>query len=394
MKIAVVVNELNVRGGTHKQVLRLCQYLKMQGIDFVLCTKWYDQEKTFDEFGEFDVIHISKTRTKQRKYNVFLEKILGENSKELYELIPNDVDIINVHDMGLDYLIWIAKKHKKKVILQLNDFPRSFGTRNVFSGENKNSFFLKVKAVIGKFKFRYFIKGVDKITVNVTKNKERVLKYLKKNSEVFYCGVDKNIYLKKHFYDLEKKQQINILSAGVFFPYRNYETLIHVVDKLKNEHVSVCLDIIGSTAQDPTYAEEIKTLIKEKKLETMVKIHGQVDETTYNELYNKADIFAFINIDQSWGLAVFEAMSCGLPVIVSNSVGAVELLHDEIDSIIVDPKNIDEISRNIYKLLKDEHYYNKISKNAIDAVSEFTWDELYCSKMLELFKAVYEECKD
>ena len=39
MKIAVVVNELNVRGGTHKQVLRLCQYLKKNKIDFILCTK-------------------------------------------------------------------------------------------------------------------------------------------------------------------------------------------------------------------------------------------------------------------------------------------------------------------------------------------------------------------
>ena len=33
MKVAVIVNELTVRGGTHKQVLRLCQYLEKKKIN-------------------------------------------------------------------------------------------------------------------------------------------------------------------------------------------------------------------------------------------------------------------------------------------------------------------------------------------------------------------------
>ena len=58
MKIAVIVNELNIRGGTHKQVLRLCQYLKEHNINFVLCTKIYESEKTYKEFESFDIISL------------------------------------------------------------------------------------------------------------------------------------------------------------------------------------------------------------------------------------------------------------------------------------------------------------------------------------------------
>ena len=58
MKIAVIVNELNIRGGTHKQVLRLCQYLKKNNIDFVLCTKIYENAKTYKEFENFDIISL------------------------------------------------------------------------------------------------------------------------------------------------------------------------------------------------------------------------------------------------------------------------------------------------------------------------------------------------
>mgnify|MGYP000632882886 CR=1 FL=1 len=53
MKVAIVINELNIRGGTHKQVLRLCEYLEEQKIEMLLLTKYYDPEKTYPEFEKY-----------------------------------------------------------------------------------------------------------------------------------------------------------------------------------------------------------------------------------------------------------------------------------------------------------------------------------------------------
>ena len=75
-----------------------------------------------------------------------------------------------------------------------------------------------------------------------------------------------------------------------------------------------------------------------------------------------------------------------LPVIVSESVGAIELLHNDVDSIIVDPENVEEVSDVVLKLMNDKDYYNKISQNACNAVKEFTWDKLYSERALDLFK--------
>ena len=234
--------------------------------------------------------------------------------------------------------------------------------------------------------YRYLVKKIDAITVNVTKNKERVEKCMGKNATVLYCGVDVNANLRKHIYIPSIKNEIRLLSTGVFFPYRNYETLVLVIEQLRKEGYNAWLDIIGSTELSKDYANSVINLISDKSLKKYIKVWGQVDESTYNMLYNRANIFAFVNIDQSWGLTVFEAMSAGIPTIVSNSVGAIELLHDGEDSIIVEPKNVRTISDTIKKLVSDEEYYNKISNNAYVIVKEFSWDKLYSSKLVEIFE--------
>lgn len=230
---------------------------------------------------------------------------------------------------------------------------------------------------------------VDAITVNVTKNQERVNQYLNKDALVFYCGVDVNDNFENH--SPICGDEIKLLSTGVFFPYRNYESLVEVVHVLRQKGYHVSLDIIGSTQLDEEYSSKVQKMIDELKLSDCIKIWGQVDNETYNRLYNESNIFLFMNIDQSWGLTVFEAMSAGIPTLVSNSVGAIEALHNEDDSIILDPKNITGICNKIIQLYEDKNYYLHISENGKNVVKEFTWDNLYSSKMLDLFKKLYKE---
>ena len=79
-------------------------------------------------------------------------------------------------------------------------------------------------------------------------------------------------------------------------------------------------------------------------------------------------------------------MSSGLPTLVSNSVGAIELLHDGEDSLIVDPFDAKQIAEVIKTLFDDSSYYNQISANAANAVKEYTWDKLYSTKMVDVFR--------
>lgn len=375
--IAFLILDLDICGGTHKQFLKMLEYTEKQGEDFYIITRKLDLSKTYPGFSKYaDRIRLFPIRKKSSSF-IGKMRILIESIRELKELLK-PADYVNIHDNGFD--LYLPAFRGKKVFWQINDLPSYFKV-----GVSANSPDTLKKWICRNYVL-LFRKIVTEYSVNVTKNRERVRKCLGREAHVFYCGIepvgiarDINISLERF-----RKKSIQILSSGVFFPYRNYETQIAVVEKLCQKGIDVHLNIIGSTLLDTAYSCKIETLIKKNNLSDRITIHGQVDGDTFCRLHKEADLFMFINVDQSWGLAVFEAMSCALPVIVSRSVGATEILSDEKNALFVDPMDAEQISRYIENLMSDKERYVQLANESRCFHTLYTWDDAYCSKMLNL----------
>lgn len=382
MKITYLIDELSIRGGTHKQLLRLCQYSEKQNLDFEIINKSNNlQEFGYREFSTYNdkIKHFKASDDGTIGKRINQIKVQFEIAKYLKNSNP---DIINIHDNGFQYVIVFSKilGIKSKIFWQINDLPSCFRVGNVKNAKWKVTF------LYSQAMMKLAAKLTNKITVNVSKNKERVKKKLNADAEVLYCGID-NDFL--NIETIEKKinlPKIKLLSIGVFFPYRNYETIIHAVKILSDKNYEVELNIVGSTKTNLEYFGEIKSLINNLKLDQNIKILGNVDEEQLQRLFEESEIFLFLNIDQSWGLAVFEAIANSLPVIVSNSVGATELLDDNKTALIKDPQNASEIANCIEELATNPTLFNTIVIQGKSAISEMSWDKMYCSKLIGLFK--------
>ena len=374
--IAYLINELGVRGGTHKQLLKLVEYTEQQGREFCIITKTAEWDKAYAGFMKYkDKTYIVGEESSDNKWRKIV--YLFYTVCKLRKLLKN-VDVINIHDCGYEMLFpaFIGKK----VIWQVNDLPPCFRVGN--SKDIPNTFWsrLKIRHIL------LFIGVITKFTVNVSKNKERIKKFFHRDADVLYCGIEP-IKISRNIDDTFRrfeKKKIHILSSGVFFPYRNYETQVLVMKELISQGINAHLNIIGSCSLAPEYVVKIKKMITDNHLDGNITICGQVDESEFERIHQNADVFIFVNIDQSWGLAVFEAMSCGLPVIVSNSVGATEILHNNKDSLFVEPTDVNSITKIIIQLMQDKDYYRKISYVAKDFYQGYTWEKAYCVPMLEL----------
>ncbi|MDE6371396.1 MAG: glycosyltransferase family 4 protein [Duncaniella sp.] len=378
--IGFIINSLDVRGGTHKQLLKLLEYTEAKGEDFFIVTCNVDFERTYPEFRKYaSRIRLFK-EIKGSRGLVHRYGLWKRNCEQLRSLVA-DADVVNMHDTGFD--TWMPAFRKIPTVWQINDLHYSFRQGNTPGPDNLDK---RAKRLI----IRLGIKHIDAITVNVSKNADRVRQQLGRKAKVLYCGIEPLGLVCdcgatfSRFAD----RRINLLSSGVWFPYRNYETQVEVVRLLVDAGWDARLDIIGSTQYSPAYVSEIEKLIRKYNLEDRITIHGMVDEKRFKELHSNADIFMFVNIDQSWGLAVFEAMSCGLPVIVSESVGATEILHDGIDSVWVNPLSATDIADRVTELATDRELYTRLSDAGRSFHNRYSWDESYCAPMYRLLQSL------
>ena len=69
--IALYIRELDIKGGTHKQLYYLADYLERSGVQFKILTNSLDYTKTFDSFRKLE----GKIECIERKLsnNIFLK---------------------------------------------------------------------------------------------------------------------------------------------------------------------------------------------------------------------------------------------------------------------------------------------------------------------------------
>jgi glycosyltransferase involved in cell wall biosynthesis len=89
-------------------------------------------------------------------------------------------------------------------------------------------------------------------------------------------------------------------------------------------------------------------------------------------LYNYCDAFVFPSLYEGFGLPVLEAMSCGAPVIASNTSSIPEIMGDA--GIQVDPTNPGAVAGAIELVLGSENLRLELRHKALERAKLFNWE--------------------
>jgi UDP-glucose:(heptosyl)LPS alpha-1,3-glucosyltransferase len=103
--------------------------------------------------------------------------------------------------------------------------------------------------------------------------------------------------------------------------------------------------------------------------------------------YAAADVYVCPSLEDAFAFPPFEAMACGLPVIVSCQAGVSELISDGVDGLLLrDPRNAESLAGLISKLFGDPALRSRLGENAANTASQYTWE-----RNAEQFRALFEE---
>jgi UDP-glucose:(heptosyl)LPS alpha-1,3-glucosyltransferase len=103
------------------------------------------------------------------------------------------------------------------------------------------------------------------------------------------------------------------------------------------------------------------------------------------EVYAAADALLLPSPYDTFGMVVTEAMACGLPVIVSRTAGASELItHGRDGFILRDAGDTVKLSRYMRALLEDRTLATEVGRSARRTVEHLSWDEI-AHRTLEVY---------
>lgn len=100
---------------------------------------------------------------------------------------------------------------------------------------------------------------------------------------------------------------------------------------------------------------------------------GYIDDEDLNVLYSNSLFFTYISLYEGFGMPPLEAMSCGLPVITSNTSSIPEVVGDS--AIMIDPNDEIACINAMKELYYNQDLRNELSEKGLEQAKKFTWEK-------------------
>jgi UDP-glucose:(heptosyl)LPS alpha-1,3-glucosyltransferase len=114
---------------------------------------------------------------------------------------------------------------------------------------------------------------------------------------------------------------------------------------------------------------------KAQQLKIADRCHWESPRADVIDFYAAADIYVSPSKEDSFGLPVAEAMSCGLPVITSKFAGVSELIQNERDGLVLsDPTNPAVLADLLRGLHANPCAQTSLGNAASETAQTYTWD--------------------
>ena len=137
-----------------------------------------------------------------------------------------------------------------------------------------------------------------------------------------------------------------VLSVARLAPEKGLDTLIRAIAAVDDQHLVLAL--VG----DGPEREQLERLAEE--LDVRAVFIGDAAWQRIVEVYVAADVFALLSQREPWGVVVNEAAACGLPLILSDRVGAAhDLLRDGENGALVLAGDIEAAATALRALAAD-----------------------------------------
>jgi glycosyltransferase involved in cell wall biosynthesis len=186
----------------------------------------------------------------------------------------------------------------------------------------------------------------------------------------------------------EKSLAIGILFSGQFIERKGIDVLIHAFARIAHRVPALELHLLGT-------GQAVDSLCKliPPKLSHRIHFLGFKQPAELPPIFAAADIFVLPSRHDGWGVVVNEALGAGLPIIISDRVGARDLVEDGRNGLITCAGDVEELAEALLQLGQSPEMRRSFAKGSAERAAQWDLDE-GVRRWIELYdRAVTERRK-
>ena len=293
----------------------------------------------------------------------------------------NAIDVLHIHDIRIAGAVFSSnKKHQLKIVLDLHD--------NI---PDNMKFYPHLQKFPGKYiispkkwkkKEKEFILKSDKIITVSPNFAKQILENnnLQPDKMVLVPNTVRQSFYKEAIYsEVIKKKYSNkfvVLYLGDTNIRRGLLTAIRASELLSKKIVNFKLVIVGRNTTDHILIQEVKRL----HLESYVDFEGWKDVSLFPSYILASNVcisplYRSIQHDVAYANKIFQYMSFGKPVLVSNAIAQKEIVESAKSGLVHEEKNEEDFYSKVIELYQNKEKAEELGNNGKEFIEKkFSWE--------------------
>ena len=283
----------------------------------------------------------------------------------------NDIDIVHLQwtkDIPTTVLAKLISKRKPKIIQ----------TRNMHMTRFKDDFYHK-----------FLYKNIDTIVGISKKVSEQLIKFIPDDVRpkivTWYSGVpkpkiiddDRKKELKENF---GLKDEFVVCIVARVEEAKGQHIVLDAVEKLRISGINVKALIVGHY-MDKKYFEDLQEKYKNDIFTGFAN--------NANELIQISDCKVMATRNETFGMAIMDAMRCGVCVLGSDSGGPLESIDHEKTGLHFKTMDSDDLYKKLLLLANDSEIKNTLAKNGKEKADKYFDSEIQFNLLKEILEGNY-----
>lgn len=300
-------------------------------------------------YEPFHLVVTYKEISKIGKVLLFVNAVL----KTFYYCVFRQIDVIHIHTANyIDFyrntvLMYIGKLFHKRVLLHIHGslFYEFYSTHPGYVASVCRSADALVTVSSA------FVKMLQQYGLN----------------EHIYC-LPNCVEFPELFRTEQHHNKLRLVFVGRINEVKGIYDVLECLHKYKEQLQDKVELHIGGIGDE----ERFLKMMTDYNLSSMIVQHGWVVGKEKEDLFCSSDVFIHPSRFESFGIAILEAMSYGLPVITTLIGGIPDFFENKKSGVAVTPGNVDEIYEAILLFLNDRSYISRMGKYGREEAKRFT----------------------